>query len=112
MKKVEAIIRTSKFEEVHAELMKLGIGFMSFSEVKGIGTEHAAIQQYRGTEYDVGFIPRTLLEIVVHDDKLDSLVECLLNTASTGKVGDGKIFVSNIEQAYRIRNKEKGEAAL
>lgn len=112
MKKVEAIIRTSKFEEVHAELMKLGIGFMSFSEVKGIGTEHAAIQQYRGTEYDVGFIPRTLLEIVVHDDKLDSLIECLLNTASTGKVGDGKIFVSNIEQAYRIRNKEKGEAAL
>ena len=112
MKKVEAIIRTSKFEEVHAELVKLGIGFMSFSEVKGIGTEHAAIQQYRGTEYDVGFIPRTLLEIVITDDKLDSLIDCLLNTASTGKIGDGKIFVSDIKEAYRIRNKEKGESAL
>jgi nitrogen regulatory protein P-II 1 len=112
MKKVEAIIRTSKFEEVHAKLTELGIGFMTFSEVKGIGTEHAAIQQYRGTEYDLGFIPRTLLGIVVHDDKLDSLIEALLDSASTGNIGDGKIFVSDIEQAYRIRNKEKGEDAL
>lgn len=112
MKKVEAIIRTSKFEEVHEALSKVGIGFMTYSEVKGIGTEHATQQQYRGTAYDLGFIPRTQLEIVVHDDKLDALIECLLTSAHTGKIGDGKIFVSDIREAYRIRNKEKGESAL
>lgn len=112
MKKVEAIIRTSKFEEVHTELAKIGISFMTFSEVKGIGTEHAALQQYRGTTYDIGFILRTQLEIVVSDDKLDALIDCLLKTAYTGNVGDGKIFVSDIKEAYRIRNGEKGEKAL
>ncbi len=112
MKKVEAIIRTSKYEEVHAELSKIGIGFFTYSEVKGIGTEHAAQQRYRGAAYDVGFIPRTRLEIIVTDDKLEQVVDCLLNTAHTGKIGDGKIFVFDVEQAYRIRTKEKGEAAL
>ena len=112
MKKVEAIIRTSKFEEVHAELTKIGIGFMTYSEVKGIGTEHAAQQRYRGAAFDVGFIPRTRLEIAVPESKLDQLVQCLLTTAYTGKIGDGKIFVYNIEQAFRIRTKETGEEAL
>lgn len=112
MKKVEAIIRTSKYEEVHAELSKIGIGFFTYSEVKGIGTEHAAQQRYRGAAYDVGFIPRTRLEIIVTDDKLEQVIDCLLNTAHTGKIGDGKIFVFDVEQAYRIRTKEKGEAAL
>ena len=112
MKKVEAIIRTSKYEEVHAELSKIGIGFFTYSEVKGIGTEHAAQQRYRGAAYDVGFIPRTRLEIIVTDDKLEQVIDCLLSTAHTGKIGDGKIFVFDVEQAYRIRTKEKGEAAL
>lgn len=112
MKKVEAIIRTSKFEEVVAELSKLGIAFLTFSEVKGMGTEHAATQQYRGTSYDVGFIHRTLIEIVVADDKLETLIDCILKTAYTGNIGDGKIFVSDIIDAYRIRNKDKGEKAL
>jgi nitrogen regulatory protein P-II 1 len=112
MKKVEAIIRTSKFEEVHAELAKIGVGFMTYSEVKGIGTEHAAAQQYRGALVDIGFIPRIRLEIAVADNKLDKLVDCLMKTAFTGKVGDGKIFVFNIEEAYRIRTKQKGEEAL
>ncbi|HEX5168937.1 MAG TPA: P-II family nitrogen regulator [Cyclobacteriaceae bacterium] len=112
MKKVEAIIRTSKYEEVHAELSKIGIGFFTYSEVKGIGTEHAAQQRYRGAAYDVGFIPRTRLEIIVPNDKLEQLIDCLLKTAYTGKIGDGKIFVYDIEQAYRIRTKEKGEDAL
>jgi nitrogen regulatory protein P-II 1 len=112
MKKVEAIIRTSKYEEVHAELSRIGIGFFTYSEVKGIGTEHAAQQRYRGAAYDVGFIPRTRLEIIVNDDKLEQVVDCLLKTAYTGKIGDGKIFVFNVEQAYRIRTKENGEAAL
>ena len=85
---------------------------MTFSEVKGIGTEHAALQQYRGTTYDIGFVLRTQLEIVVSDEKLDALVECLLKSAYTGNVGDGKIFVSDIKEAYRIRNGEKGEDAL
>jgi nitrogen regulatory protein P-II 1 len=112
MKKVEAIIRTSKFEEVHGELAKIGVGFMTYSEVKGIGTEHAAAQQYRGTVIDIGYIPRIRLEIAVSDAKLDKLIDCLMKTAYTGKVGDGKIFVFEIKEAYRIRTKEKGESAL
>ena len=112
MKKVEAIIRTSKFEEVVSELSKIGVPFLTFSEVKGIGTEHAATQQYRGTTYDVGFIPRTLLEIVITDDKLQSVIDCILKFAYTGNIGDGKIFVSDIMEVYRIRNKDKGEGAL
>ena len=112
MKKVEAIIRTSKFEDVVAELSKIGIGFLTFSEVKGIGTEHAATQHYRGAAYDVGFIPRTKIEIVIAEDKLEILVDCILTSAYTGKIGDGKIFVSEITEVYRIRNKDKGAQAL
>jgi len=113
MKKIEAIIRTAKFEEVHSELAKIGIKFMTYSEVKGIGMEHPTThQQYRGTTYDTGFIPRTCLEIAIPDSKLEPVVQCLLKTAYTGKVGDGKIFVYDISEAYRIRTMEKGESAL
>jgi nitrogen regulatory protein P-II 1 len=112
MKKVEAIIRTAKFEEVHTELAKIGISFMTYSEVKGIGMEHPSSQQYRGTTFDVGFVPRTRLEIAIPAAKLDAVVECLLKTAYTGKVGDGKIFIYDIVDAYRIRTKEKGDKAL
>lgn len=112
MKQIEGIIRTSKFEEVHAELTKIGVGFMTYSEVKGIGTEHAAKQKYRGTEYDVGFIPRTRLEIAVPDAKAQQVVDAILKAASTGKIGDGKVFVYEIVDAYRIRTKERGESAL
>lgn len=112
MKKVEAIIRTAKFEEVHQELTKIGIKFMTYSEVKGIGLEHAATQQYRGTSYDVGYIPRTRIEIAIPDSKLEEVIQCILKTAYSGKIGDGKIFVFDILEAYRIRTKEKGEQAL
>lgn len=112
MKKVEAIIRTAKFEEVHQELAKIGIRFMTYSEVKGIGMEHAATQQYRGTSYDVGYIPRTRIELAIPDNKLAAVIDCLLKTGYTGKVGDGKIFVFEILEAYRIRTKENGEHAL
>ena len=112
MKKIEAIIRTAKFELVHSELAKVGISFMTYSEVKGIGMEHPTTQQYRGTSFDVGFIPRTRLEIVVPDQKLDTVVNCLLKAAQTGNVGDGKIFVFDIQEAYRIRTGDKGEKAL
>lgn len=112
MKKVEAIIRTAKFEQVHEELAKIGIRFMTYSEVKGIGLEHAATQQYRGTSFDVGYIPRTRIELAIPDSKLDVVIQTLLQTAYTGKVGDGKIFVYEIVDAYRIRSKEQGEQAL
>lgn len=112
MKKVEAIIRTAKFEEVHTELANIGIRFLTYSEVKGIGMEHPDTQQYRGATYDAGFIPRIRLEIAVPDSKLKTVVECLLKTAYTGKVGDGKIFIYEIKEAYRIRTKEKDEKAL
>lgn len=112
MKKVEAIVRTAKFEEVHLELAKIGIKFMTYSEVKGIGMEHPTTQQYRGTSFDVGFIPRTRLEVAVPDSSLPAVIECLLKAAQTGKVGDGKIFVFDIQEAYRIRTGEKGEKAL
>lgn len=112
MKKIEAIIRTAKFEEVLSELAKIGIKFMTYSEVKGIGLEHTTQQQYRGTSFDVGFTPRTRLEIAVPSAKLDQVIECLLKVAYTGKVGDGKIFIYEIVDAYRIRTKERGDAAL
>ncbi len=112
MKKIEAIIRTAKFEEVHTALAKIGISFMTYSEVKGIGMEHPDKQQYRGADYDVGYIPRIRLDIAVPDNKLTSVIDCLLQTAYTGKVGDGKIFVFEIAETYRIRTKEKGEKAL
>ncbi|MEX2231063.1 MAG: P-II family nitrogen regulator [Cyclobacteriaceae bacterium] len=112
MKKVEAIIRTARFEDVHTELARIGIRFLTYSEVKGIGLEHPIEQQYRGATYDVGFIPRIRLEIAVSDSKLNTVVECILKTAYTGKVGDGKIFIYDIKEAYRIRTKEKDEKAL
>ena len=112
MKKIEAIIRTSKFEEVVSELSKIGVPFLTFSEVKGIGTEHATTQQYRGTAYDVGFIPRTLLEIVITDEKLDSVLDCIFEAAYTGNIGDGKIFITELVDVIRIRTGEKGKAAV
>lgn len=112
MKKVEAIIRTSKFEHVHKDLSEIGIGFMTFMDVKGYGLEHGITQRYRGAKVNVGFIPRMMLNIVVPDDRLDDLVNCLMETASTGEVGDGKIFIYDIDNVYRIRNGDEGVAAL
>ena len=113
MKKIECIIRTAKFEDVHTALSSIGIGFMTYSEVKGIGLEHPSTQQqYRGTAFEVGFTPRTKLEIALPDSKLDEVVKTLLDVAYTGKVGDGKIFIYDIVDSYRIRTKERGEKAL
>lgn len=111
MKKVEAIIRTSKFEEVTEALAKVGVTFMSFYDVKGHGLEKE-YQTYRGATYDVGYIPRTKLEIVVSDSFLDPTIETILRVAKTGKVGDGKIFVTHLEDVYRIRTGEQGTDAL
>src|SRR5260221_12890906 len=106
MKKIEAIIRTAKFEDVHTELAKIGISFMTYSEVKGIGMEHPDKQQYRGAAYDIGYIPRIRLDIALPHDKLSKVIDCLLQTAYTVKVGDGKIFDYDMAETYRIRTKE------
>jgi nitrogen regulatory protein P-II 1 len=111
MKKVEAIIRTSKFEQVMEALSEAGITFLSFYDVKGHGLEKE-YQTYRGTTYDTGYIPRTKLEIVISDDFLEKTVDTILRTGKTGKVGDGKIFVTTIDEVFRIRNGERGTDAI
>ena len=111
MKKVEAIIRTSKFEQVVDALAEAGVTFLSFYDVKGHGLEKE-YRTYRGTTYDVGYIPRTKLEIVVSDDFLQKTVDTILKTANTGKVGDGKIFVTDLQEVYRIRTGELGHDAI
>ena len=111
MKKVEAIIRTSKFEEVVEALSEVGVTFLSFYDLKGHGLEKE-YQTYRGTTYDIGYIPRTKLEIVISDEFLEPTVATILRTAKTGKVGDGKIFVTTLEEIFRIRNGERGTDAI
>ena len=111
MKKVEAIIRTSKFEQVMEALSEVGVTFLSFYDVKGHGLEKE-YQTYRGTTYDTGYIPRTKLEIVISDEFLDPTVDTILRVAKTGKVGDGKIFVVNLDEVFRIRNGERGTDAI
>ncbi len=111
MKKVEAIIRTSKFEQVVNALAEVGVTFLSFYDIKGHGLEKE-YRTYRGATYDVGYIPRTKLEIVVSDSFLEPAIETILKTAKTGTVGDGKIFVTDLEKVYRIRTSEEGSAAL
>ena len=111
MKKVEAIIRTSKFEEVVTALGEVGVTFLSFYDVKGHGMEKE-YQTYRGTTYDTGYIPRTKLEIVISDEFLETAVDTILSIGKTGKVGDGKIFVTTLDEVFRIRNGERGADAL
>lgn len=112
MKKIEALIRTSRFDEIHQCLSNLGVKFLTFYEVKGMGLQHARMQTYRGVAYEPTFIPRTKLEIVVSDELEDDVVQCILKEGRTGEVGDGKIFVYEVGKAFRIRNDDSGEAAL
>ena len=111
MKKVEAIIRTSRFEAVMEALAEAGVTFLSFYDVKGHGLEKE-YQTYRGTTYDTGYIPRTKLEIVISEEFLEPTIDTILKTAKTGKVGDGKIFVTTIDEIFRIRNSERGPDAV
>jgi len=113
MKKIEAIIRMSKFEEVKAALKEVGIDFLSYWDATGVGNETIKGQHaYRGTVYDTEFISRRVLNIVVRDINLKKTVDCLIKTAYTGEIGDGKIFVWTIEESYRIRTGETGDASL
>lgn len=111
MKKIEAIIRKSKFDEVKEALHQIEVNFFSYWDVTGVGNEKQG-HVYRGVSYSTSDIQRRFLSIVVSDPFLDRTVDVLLRTACTGQVGDGKIFVSDIQETYRIRTKEKGSDAL
>lgn len=111
MKKIEAIIRKTKFEEVKKSLKDINIEFFSYWDVRGIGKTHEA-RIYRGVAYDTSTIERTMLTIVVRDKNLEKTIKCLLESAKTGEIGDGKIFVSELIDAYRIRTGEKGDESL
>ena len=112
MKKIEAIIKPFKLEEVKDALTGLGIEGMTVSEVKGFGRQKGHTEIYRGSEYTVDFLPKIKIEVVTTDGQTDSAVREIIRTAKTGKIGDGKIFVSSIEQAVRIRTEEKNEFAV
>jgi nitrogen regulatory protein PII len=112
MKKIEAIIKPFKLEEVKESLAELGIEGMTVSEVKGFGRQKGQTEIYRGSEYVVDFLPKIKMEIVVGDDKLAEAVSTIIKAARTGKIGDGKIFVLPVEEAVRIRTAERAEAAV
>jgi nitrogen regulatory protein PII len=112
MKKIEAIIKPFKFEEVKEALAGMGVAGMTVSEVKGFGRQKGQTELYRGSEYTVDFLPKIKIELVIADGQADSAVHEIIRTAWTGKIGDGKIFVSSVEQAVRIRTDEKNEFAV
>jgi nitrogen regulatory protein P-II 1 len=112
MKKIEAIIKPFKLEEVKDGLSELGIEGMTVTEVKGFGRQKGHTEIYRGSEYTVDFLPKIKLEMVLGDERVEAAVKAILKTAKTGKIGDGKVFVSHVEEAIRIRTEEKGEAAV
>jgi len=111
MKKIEAIIKPFKLDEVKAALQEAGIEGMTISEVKGFGRQKGHTEIYRGSEYTVDFLPKLKLELVVADSLVDTVVQTIMKSARTGKIGDGKIFVSDVEDAIRIRTEERGEKA-
>ncbi len=112
MKKIEAIIKPFKLEEVKDALHDVGIEGMTVTEVKGFGRQKGHTEIYRGSEYTVDFLPKIKLELVVADQKLADAVKAIIGAAKTGKIGDGKIFVSAVDEAIRIRTEEKGESAV
>ena len=112
MKKVEAIIKPFKLDDVRSALMDVGISGMTASEVKGFGRQKGHTELYRGAEYAVDFLPKVKLEIIVGDEQVDACIEAILAAARTGKIGDGKIFVTPLERIIRIRTGEEGEDAV
>jgi nitrogen regulatory protein P-II 1 len=112
MKKVEAIIQPFKLEDVREALKAAGVDGVTVSEVRGHGRQKGHKEVYRGQEYQVDLLPKVKLELVVPDSRLDEVIRALTNAARTGKIGDGKLFVYNVEEAIRIRNDDRGEAAL
>ena len=112
MKKIEAVIKPFKLEEVKDALSEIGIEGMTVTEVKGFGSQKGHTEIYRGSEYTVDFLPKIKLELVLTDDRVTAAVAAIVKAAKTGKIGDGKVFVSPIEQAIRIRTEENGDAAI
>ena len=112
MKKIEAIIKPFKLDEVKEALQDVGVQGLSVVEVKGFGRQKGHTELYRGAEYVVDFLPKVKIEVVIADDQLDNVIEAIIGAAKTGKIGDGKIFVSSVEQAIRIRTGEEGGEAL
>ena len=112
MKKIEAIVKPFKLEELRDALQELGVQGMTVSEVKGFGRQKGHTEIFRGSEYTVDFLPKIKIELVVAEALLESAVAVIIKTARTGKIGDGKVFVSDIQEAIRIRTEEKGVAAV
>ena len=112
MKKIEAIIKPFKLDEVREALSELGVSGLTVTEVKGFGRQKGHTELYRGAEYVVDFLPKIKLEVVVTAAMLDTVLEAIIKAAHTGKIGDGKIFVSQIEQVIRIRTGERDDAAI
>jgi len=112
MKKIEAVIRPFKLDEVKEALLEEGLRGLTISEVRGYGRQKGHTETYRGSEYKIEFVPKLKIEIIVDDDLSETVVQAILKTAKTGQVGDGKIFISNIDDVVRIRTGESGPEAL
>jgi len=112
MKKIEAIIKPFKLEDVKEALTEIGVEGMTVSEVKGFGRQKGHTEIYRGSEYTVDFLPKVKLELVVAEDRVNRAVDAIVQSARTGKIGDGKVFILPIEEAIRIRTEERGESAI
>jgi nitrogen regulatory protein P-II 1 len=112
MKKIEAIVRHHKVEDIKDALVALGFHGMTVTEVRGFGRQKGHTETYRGTEYAIDFVPKVKIEVAASDANAQKVIEAILNTAATGKVGDGKIFVTNLADSIRIRTREAGDSAL
>ena len=112
MKKIEAIIKPFRLDDVRTALMEIGLNGMTVTEVKGFGRQKGHTELYRGAEYTVDFLPKVKLEVAVRDDLKDKVVDIIVKTARTGKIGDGKVFVAPLEDVIRIRTDERGETAV
>jgi nitrogen regulatory protein P-II 1 len=112
MTKLEAIVQPNRFEQVKDALIELGVDGMTVSEVRGHGRQKGHTETYRGREYETDLLPKVKLELVLEDKLVDTVIDAIVKTASTGKIGDGKIFLWKVDEAVRIRNQERGAAAL
>ena len=112
MKKIEAVVKPFKSEAVREALMEIGVEGMTLSEVKGFGRQKGHSEIYRGSEYTVDFLPKVKFEVVIADDRVQRAVDVILKAAKTGKIGDGKVFITHVEEAVRIRTDERGPEAV